>query len=149
MALTTYSFKDLTGAFVHPTVGSYVLGGGNVGLGSISISMTTDRSVHDLAADGSIMVSYIAGDNGTITIEAQQTSDLHHFLLTWFNQLTTRANLGDISNWASAVLSIRNLLDGSTHTATGISPGKVPDKSYQAQGQRVTWTLLCARIINE
>ena len=147
--MTTYSFKDLTGAFVHPLAGSYILGGGNVGLGQITIAMTQDRTVQDVSSDGSIMVSYIPGDNGTISIEVQQTSDLHGFLVNWFNACKTAADLGDVSNWASGTVSIRNLLDGSVHTATGVSPGKVPDKVYQAQGQKLTWTLPAARIINE
>jgi hypothetical protein len=147
--MTTYSFKDLTGAFVHPLTGSFILGGGDVGLGQISISMTTDRTVQDVAADGGVMVSYIAGDNGTVAVETQQTSDLHAFLLNWFNACKTAADNGDVSNWAAASISIRNLLDGSTHTMLGVSPGKVPDKVYQSQGQKITWTLPAARVINE
>lgn len=147
--MTTYSFKDLTGAFIHPLVGSYVLGGGNVGLGQITVSMTQDRTQQDVAADGSVMVSYMPGDNGTISIEVQQTSDLHGFLLAWFNACKTAADAGDVLNWAAAAISIRNLVDGATHTATGISPGKQPDKSYAAQGGKITWVLPCARIINE
>lgn len=146
---TTYSFKDLTGAFVHPLVGSFILGGGNIGLGSLTVSMTTDRTVQDVAADGSVMVSYIPGDNGTISIEVQQTSDLHGFLLNWFNACKTAADLGDVLPWAAGLISIRNLIDGSVHTATGVSPGKMPDKVYAAQGGKITWTLPAARIINE
>ncbi|HLH04948.1 MAG TPA: phage protein [Bryobacteraceae bacterium] len=147
--MTTYSFKDLTGAFVHPLVGSYILAGGNVGLGQITITNATDRTAHDTAADGSVMVSYIAGDSGAATIEVQQTSDLHSFLLGWFNQLKTLADSGDVSLWAAGVLSLRNLEDGTVHTLTGVSPSKVPDKVYQAQGQRVTWNLMAAAVISE
>jgi hypothetical protein len=147
--MTTYSFKDLSGAFVHPLVGSYILGGGNIGLGQVSITMTQDRTVQDVSSDGSVMVSYIPGDNGTISIEVQQTSDLHDFLLNWFNVCKTAADAGDVGFWAAGVVSIRNLVDGSVHTATGVSPGKVPDKVYQAQGQKITWTLPAATIINE
>ncbi len=146
---STYSFKDLTGAFVHPLVGSYVLGGGQIGLGSLTVAMTQDRTVQDVASDGSVMISYIAGDNGTISIEVQQTSSLHDFLLSWFNACKTAADLGDVSNWAAASVSIRNMIDGSMHTATGVSPGKMPDKTYQQQGQKITWVLPAARIINE
>src|ERR1700730_13516338 len=137
--MTTYSFKDLTGAFVHPLVGSFILGGGDIGLGQISISMTTDRTVQDVAADGSVMGSYIAGDNGTVAIETQQTSALHAFLLNWFNLCKTAADLGDVFNWAAASISIRNMVDGSTHTMIGVSPGEVSDKVYEDQGQKITW----------
>ncbi|MDQ2763047.1 MAG: DUF3277 family protein, partial [Pseudomonadota bacterium] len=66
-----------------------------------------------------------------------------------FNACKTAADLGDVALWAAAVISIRNIVDGSTHTLTGISPGKVPDKVYQAQGQKITWTLPAAKVINE
>ena len=146
---TTYSFKSLSGAFIHPLVGSYPIGGGNVGMGQLTIAMTTDRSSQDVAADGSVMISYIAGDNGTISIEVQQTSDLHSFLLGWFNAVKTAADLGNVSLWAAAAFSVRSNLDGASHTMTGLSPGKVPDKTYASQGGKITWSLPCARIINE
>jgi hypothetical protein len=147
--MTTYSFKDLTGAFVHPIVGTYILGGGNVGLGQITITMAQDRTAQDVAADGSVMVSYIPGDNGGCSIEVQQTSDLHSFLLDWFNACKTAADGGDITNWASAQLTFRSILDGSSHELSGVSPGKMPDKVYQQQGSKITWTLPAANVINE
>lgn len=147
--MTTYSFKDLTGAFVHPIAGTYILGGGNIGMGQITISMAQDRTVQDVAADGSVMTSYIAGDNGSCSLEVQQTSDLHDFLVNWFNVCKTLADNGDIANWASAQISIRNIVDGSVHTLSGVSPGKMPDKVYQSQGQKITWVLPAANVINE
>lgn len=147
--MTTYSFKDLTGAFVHPIAGTYILGGGNVGLGQITIAMTIDRTVQDVASDGSVMVSYIAGDNGMCSIEVQQTSDFHNFLINWWNICKTNADLGLVSTWAAATIAFRNLLDGSVHTLLGVSPGKMPDKVYQSQGQKITWTLPAAKVINE
>src|SRR5579872_3173443 len=106
--------------------------------------MNTERTVHDVASDGTVMVSYVAGDNGQVNVEVQQTSDLHAFLLGWFNTLKTLADGGDVSNWATAAFTIRNSVDGSTHIATGVSPSKPPDKVYTAQGQHLVWTLHCA-----
>jgi hypothetical protein len=146
---STYSFKDLTGAFVHPLAGSYILAGGNVGLGQVTISAATDRTVHDTASDGSVMVSYIAGDSGSATIEVQQTSGLHAFLLQWFNLVKVNADLGDVINWASGTLVLRNLLDGSLHTLTGVSPSKIPDKVYASQGGKITWVLMAAGVTSE
>jgi hypothetical protein len=147
--MTTYSFKDLTGAFVHPIAGSFILAGGNVGLGQITITNATDRTAHDTAADGSVMVSYVAGDSGGATIEVQQTSDLHAYLLAWFNIVKTAADNGDVGGWAAGVLCVRSMDDGAIHTLTGVSPSKVPDKTYAAQGGRVTWSLMSARVISE
>jgi hypothetical protein len=146
---TTYSFKDLSGAFTHPLTGPYPIGGGNIGLGQIVVSMTIDRTVQDMSADGSCMVSYIAGDNGSVSIEVQQTSDLHTFLLGWFNQCKTAADAGNVAPWTAAAMSVRNMLDGSSHAMSGVSPGKIPDKTYASAGGKITWTLPCAKIISQ
>lgn len=142
--MTIYSFKDLSGSFTHPMVGVYPLNGGNIGLGQVTVTMSVEKSVIDVAADGSIMISYIAGDNGTVTIEVQQTSAFHDYLLTWYNAIKTAADLGDVHLWASAAMTLRNVVDGTTHIVTGVCPSKIPDKVYAAQGGKITWTLLAA-----
>ena len=82
---TTYSFTDLAGSISHPTLGFYLFDG--TGVGSVTVSKANDRTAQDVAADGSVMVSKICGNNGSITIEMQQTSPLHKWLLVWFNAL--------------------------------------------------------------
>lgn len=146
---TVYSFKDLTGSLTNPTFGvAFLLQGGNIGIGQITIVMNTERTTHDVAADGTVMPSYVAGDNGELNIEMQQTSQLHHELLSLYNLCVSAANGGDVSGWASTALSIRTILDGSTHTCNGVSFAKIPDKPYQAQGQKITWRLMAANVIN-
>ena len=71
----TYAFRDLVGVITNPMFGfTFPLMGGNVGLGNITISMATERTIHELSADGTVMASYVSGDNGACSIEAQQTS---------------------------------------------------------------------------
>lgn len=142
MELTTYSFTDLAGSIYHPTLGSYIFDG--TGVGSVTVAKATDRTAHDIAADGSVMVSKICGNNGTVTIEVQQTSALHKWLETWFNALWQLPT----AEWASSSMALRNTATGTSHIISGISPQKEPDTPYQAQGQRVTWTLMCAEITN-
>ena len=145
----TYSFKDLTGVLTNPTFGVTIpLTGGNVGFGSMTITMTTERTVHDVAADGTVMGSYIAGDNGAVDLEIQQTSTLHHQLLALYNLCVTAANNEDVSGWLSTNISFRTILDGSVHVLSGVSFGKIPDKPYQAAGQKVRWALLAANVVN-
>ncbi len=96
-----------------------------------------------MAADGSVMVSKVAGNNGTVTIEVQQTSPLNKWLTNWAHALWTGAT--DI--WASTSMLIRCTNTGTTHVITGVSPQKQPDTPYQNQGQRVTWTLMAADIV--
>nr|DAV21116.1 MAG TPA: Protein of unknown function (DUF3277) [Caudoviricetes sp.] len=142
MEVTTYSFTDLAGSISHPTFGAYLFDG--TGIGSVTISKATDRTAHDVAADGSVMVSKIAGNNGTLTIECQQTSAIHKWLLAWFNVLWQLPT----SEWASTSITLRNSATGTRHIISGVSPQKEPDTPYQSQGQRVTWNLMCAEITN-
>lgn len=140
-----YSFKDLSGAFNHPLAGAFAFYG-QIGEARVMISNTTERTIQSVAADGNVMVSFVDGDNGVVTIEAQQTSDIHKFLLLWFNLCKTAAQKGDTSNWATGTITFRNVADGSYHICRGVSPSKVPDKPYAAQGENVTWNLPAANI---
>jgi hypothetical protein len=143
----TYSFKSLVGVLKNSIVGVVIpLTGGNIGLGGITIRMTTSRTVHDVAADGTVMPSYVAGANGEVDIEVQETSILHKALLTLYNALVLQADLDDILGWAATSISFALLIDGSVHTLTGVSFDKIPDKPYQAAGQKMTWKLLAASI---
>lgn len=143
--MNVYSFKDLSGGFSHPLAGAFIFAG-QIGAGRITITNVTERTVHQTAADGNVMVSYVAGDAGNVAIEVQQTSDMHKFLLAWFNLCKTSADNGDVSNWATAALSFRSAVDGTYHLISGVSPAKVPDKPYAAQGENVTWNLMAADI---
>ena len=145
----TYAFKDLVGVLTNDIFGvNFTLTGGNVGLGSVTVTMATERAAHEVAADGTVMPSYIAGDNGAVVMEIQQTSPLHHQLLSLYNQCVTAANADDVSGWASTTIAFRTLLDGSTHVLSGVSFGKIPDKSYHAQGQKVNWQLMACNVVN-
>ena len=139
---TTYSFLDLSGALVHPSLGAYIFTG--QGVGQVTVTMDTERSAHSVAADGTIMVSKIAGHNGKIQIQCQQTSNVHKWLLAAENALY----IADTDAWAEMSASLRNTSDGTSHIIVGMSFGKVPDKVYQAEGQMVTWTLWAANIQN-
>jgi hypothetical protein len=148
---TTYSFKDLTGVLTNPLLGGapVPLVGGNIGNGQITIRMLTQRTELETAADGTVMPSYISGASAEVLIEMQQTSALHHALLDLYNLLVTAAEDGDVSGWASTVISLRTVLDGSGHFLSGVAFQKIPDKPYAAKGQNVTWTLMVASCIQQ
>lgn len=146
----TYSFKSLTGVLTNPVFGVTIpLTGGNIGVGSITITMTTTRTTHDVAADGTVMPSYIAGNNGDVNIVVQETSAIHQDLLNLYNLCVLAADNDDVSGWAATAISFTFLIDGSIHTLTGVSFEKVPDKPYEAQGQKMTWKLMAANVINQ
>lgn len=138
MATTTYSFSDIKMAISHPNVGQYVISG--EGVGSINISMSNDRTMHDIAADGSVMVSKIRARNGLLALTVQQTSAINKWLLKWYNYL----EFADASEWADTTVIIYGM--GETYTALGVSPQKLPDRPYQAQGQNIVWNLMSADI---
>jgi hypothetical protein len=142
----TYSFGGVSLAISFGAgVGDYAFTG-KEGKGTVTVSMATEKTTHDLAADGGVMVSYVLGDNGGASMEMQQTSDLHAFLLGAYNALKTTADAGDPGEWASGALSIRSLVDGAWHSLSGVSFSKIPDKAYASQGGKVTWALMAAQV---
>lgn len=140
MATTTYSFADVALTLQHPSLGQYVAQGS--GLGTITVTMSTDRTAHDVAADGSVMVSKIEGNNGTIAIQIQQTSGFNQWLLNLYNYLITAST----SEWAEASIVIRSPSMGDLVMASGVSFQNRSELSLQAQGQQRTWNLMAASI---
>lgn len=140
MGISTYSFSDVSISISHPNVGKF--SAMNEGIGDISISMTNDRTAHDIANDGSTMVSKIKARNGSISIAVQQTSNFNKWLQKWYNYLDAATT--DV--WADTLITIRAPKMGDLITAKGVSPQKIPDRPYQSQGQKMTWTLMAADI---
>lgn len=138
MAHSTYSFSDITATLSHPSFGSYSLAG--EGIGDMTISKTTDRTAQDVASDGHIMMSKIAGNNGSVAINAQQTSGLHNWLQGLFNYLVAAPT----NEWAQISLTVTAPKMKKTYYCTGGAFVKEPDEPFQAQGQRVSWTILFA-----
>jgi hypothetical protein len=145
----TYSFKSLVGSLTNSVFGVTIpLTGGNIGAGKFTIRMATERTAHDVAADGTVMVSYAAGDNGMIDVEVQESSTLHQELLALYNLAVLAANNDDVSGWAATTIQFRMLTDGSLHNLSGVSFQKIPDKPYEAHGQRIVWPLMAANVVN-
>ena len=69
-------------------------------------------------------------------------------VLGWLNAKLAALNVGNVTNWAAATMSLRNVTTNTFHTCTGVCPTKMPDYPYSAQGQDITWTLPCADILN-
>lgn len=140
MANTTYSFADVTFVMSHPKVGKFTFTG--EGLGSISIARSNDLTQHDIAADGSVMISKVVTKNGTIALALQQTSAAH----AWLKKLHNYLLVAPTSEWAQASAVLKNPAIGETITMSGISPQKRADASYQQAGQQVTWNFMAATI---
>jgi hypothetical protein len=145
---STYAYKNVVGSMTDPDVGIYLFQG-QVGIKHLMISNTVDRGVIDIAADGAVMVSYIAGANGGIQLEMQQTSSLHQFLTNWANVKFTDADNGNAENFAAAAIKVQDLLSGQSKTLTGVFPVKIPDVPYGDRGATVTWQLLAANVVSQ
>ena len=137
-----YSFQDVNLNISHPLAGQYIANG--EGTGSITFAMTQERTTHDVAADGSVMVSKIKAKNGTAALAIQQTSPLHKWLLKLFNLLQSDAT--SPQDWANMKIVLRSVNMGELITGTGVSFQKQPDRAFKAQGEQVTWTFMCADI---
>lgn len=139
MSDTVYSFKDYNINIVSP-LGSYSVQG--EGIGSATVTMSTTKSVHSVGADGSVMTSKIAGDNGTIAIQVQQTSGLNTYMTKLYNLLKTAPS----SVWTATQILITNSVQKEVVTAIGCSPENLAEKPMQAEGQMITWTWLAQNI---
>lgn len=139
MSDTTYSFADYNFSIVSP-IGTYSVQGN--GVGSVTVAMATTKSIHSVGADGSVMTSKIAGDNGSIAIQVQQTSGLNTFLNKLYNVLKASPS----SVWTSTQFLITNSAQKEVCTCIGCSPENLPEKPMQAEGQLITWTWLAQNI---
>lgn len=135
-----YSFQDVVATFSHPLVGQYTANG--AGVGEISITMATDKTVHDVAADGNVMVSKVLGDNGTVAVQVQQTSSLQYWLMNAYNAIKTATS----DQWALMSIRIQSIAMQDLHNCTGVSFQQIAERLYQADGQKLTWNLMAASI---
>lgn len=132
---TTYSFADYNFNVIS-VLGTYSVQG--KGIGSATVTMSTAKSVQTVGADGSVMTSKIAGDNGTIAIQVQQTSGFNTFMTKLYNTLKASPS----SVWTSTQFTITNSVQKEVCTCIGCSPENLPEKPMQAEGQLITWVWL-------
>jgi hypothetical protein len=144
MAFNTYSFSNTAVVIAPPTGAAFTLNG--QGIGEITIDWINDNTAHDLAADGTVMVSKITAANANFTVTAQQTSNLHQYLRGLFNALYQ----GPANQWAATTITITSL-DGSFDNVilTGVSFAKQATQPFQAQGQMVSWNMMAANAVTQ
>lgn len=140
MEKSVYSFDDVSFVISDKSVGTCTITG--KGVGSISIARANDVSQHDIAADGSVMVSKIVTKNGTIALSLQQTSTANKWLKKWFEYKLAAKS----SEWADTTATLKDNANGDTINISGISPQKRADAAYQNAGQQVTWNLMATKI---
>lgn len=137
-----WSFTDLDISISHPSIGQVQANG--AGIGTLTKTMATTRTTHDISSDGVTMISKIPGDNGTLAMTVQQTSGLNQWLTKWLNYIKDPNT--PPAEFALATVEIRNRALGQRISATGVSFEKEADLPNQAQAQQRTWTLMAASI---
>lgn len=135
-----YSFEDTTVTISHPSIGSYSAYG--TGIGQLTVAMSNDITIHDVAADMAVVVSKVPKNNGTVAFEVLQSSDFNAWLKKYYNYVMN----SETSEFARATIVITNNSTGDSYTCTGVSPQKMADNNFQSQAQNRTWTMMCAHI---
>ncbi len=138
---TVYSLADVKVVMYHPEVGQCVLS--SQGLGRIGISYTGDMSSHTATADGYVVVNRLRTHNGSITLEVPQNSSADEFLRKWAKYLK---NVGQTYQFARTALNIVDNAGWFTIYCEGVTPQKIPDRTYDQASSNLTWTLLAASV---
>lgn len=112
------------------------------GADSITFDKGQNRATMQKAADGSIVFSSIAGEEGTVTIEAQQVSPLNSYLTNAYN--TTRS--GPSQQRAQISINSVNQITGDRVVCSnGIFIGE-PADTRASEAQNRSWQILFANI---
>ena len=141
MAKTTvYSLADVKAVMYHQNVGQCVLS--SQGIGKIAVTYSGDLSSHTATSDGYVVVNRLRNTHGVISVEVAQNSSADEYLRKWAAYLkNTETYL-----FALTALNIVDGMGGFTIYCEGVTPQKIPDRSYDATVGMVTWVLLAATI---
>lgn len=137
---SVYDFSKVTAKIECKGVGKCTITG--KGVGSISVSRANDQTQHDVAADGSVMVSKMITKNGSVALSIQQTSEANAWLLKWYKYLTKSDTKS--AKWIATTITIKT--NDGTIVCHEVSPQKRPDIALQQTGQQITWNMLSAKI---
>jgi hypothetical protein len=132
---TVYSFLELSGVIAHPLVGSCNFIG--QGVGQITITLETDKTIHEHDINGTVLIGLIPGHNGKIIIQCQQTSNVHRWLLRAYSIIVSSLP----SDWGTMIILLRNINNGMSHDLKGVSFDKIPELTYAADGSMINWSL--------
>ena len=135
-----YSFEDTTVEINHPGFESFSAYG--TGLGTVSVTMANDNTIHDVASDRSVVVSKAIRGNGTISFTVTQASEFNG----WMKRFSNFLKASDTSQYALATVVVTNRSTGDTIYCSGVSPQKLADNNFESQAQQRTWNLMCADI---
>lgn len=133
-----YSFADVTLAITSPFLTTSLSAPGFSGDG-IKVRMDGPKNVKKVGAGGAVMHSLIVSNSSKITLSLLKTGVGNSLLSQAYNQQKTSA-----AYWGRAVVTINNPVSGDNISAQACAFEKLPDISYDAEGQAVMeWVLDC------
>lgn len=138
---SVYSLADVRAVLYHPSVGQCVLS--QEGMGKLQISYSGDLSSHTPTADGYVVLNRLRSHSGLLTVEVPQNSAADQFLRKWAKYLK---NTNDSYQFGLSALNIVDNGGRFTIYTEGVTPQKLPDRTYDQASSNVTWTLLAAYI---
>ena len=144
MAYNVYSLADTRAVLYHPYVGTANLH--LCGRGKMVVSYSGDVSAHTMTADGTVIINRMKAENGIVTLEVPQNSIADVFLRKWCKYLrnTSRPEFFHLTT-----LTITDQAGEFTILCTGVTPQKVPDRTFDRSSTNLTYTLLCAKITEQ
>ena len=144
MAYNVYSLADTRSVLYHPYVGTANLH--LCGRGKMIVSYSGDLSTHTASADGTVIINKLKADNGIITLEVPQNSIADNFLRKWCRYLRNTARP---EYFTLSTLTITDQAGGFTLLCTGVTPQKIPDRTFDRSSSNLTYTLLAASITEQ
>ena len=139
-----YSLTDTKAVLTHPYVGTANLH--LCGRGRMVVSFSGDMSAHTMTADGTVIINRLKAENGIITLEVPQNSIADEFLRKWCKYLrnTSRPDFFHLTT-----LTITDQAGGFTLLCSGVTPQKIPDRTFDRSSTNLTYTLLAASITEQ
>ncbi len=139
-----YSLTDTKAVLTHPYVGTANLH--LCGRGRMVVSFSGDMSAHTMTADGTVIINRLKAENGIITLEVPQNSIADEFLRKWCKYLrnTARPDFFHLTT-----LTITDQAGGFTLVCSGVTPQKIPDRTFDRSSTNLTYTLLAASITEQ
>ena len=132
--MSTYSFQDVSAALVGPNAAISMGAGVGSAEEGISVSMTQDRNVMRVGADGEGMHSLRGNKSGTVTVRLLKTSPANAQLMAAYNaQQMSSALCG------KNVITVRNSASDDLVTARECAFTRAPDLAFAQDGDIVQW----------
>lgn len=139
--MAAYSFLDTFCTLTGPN-GVIPLGSGSgVAEEGITVEMAGDKNTQTVGADGEVMNSLHAANNGMITVRLLKTSPFNALLSAMYIEQRQSSLI-----WGRNVIVVSNITRGDVITATSCAFKKFPTVVYAKEGPMNEWIMDAGKI---